>query len=67
MSRTRNPLPVVEHLAQADRTTDLHLFAQGLGRTGGLIAEDTLLQFFARPAHRQRQVLAVDFAQRALE
>src|SRR6266851_630783 len=54
-------------LAQAHRATDFHLFAQCLRRARRLIAEDPFLQLFACTAHRQRQVLAVDLAQHALQ
>src|SRR5207248_4743678 len=62
-----DPLLGLFDLSQADRTTDLHLFLQGLRGAGGLIAEDSLLQLFARAPHRQRKILAVDLSQYALQ
>src|SRR5919199_2955682 len=54
-------------LAQADRPANLHLLLERLRGARRLVAEDALLQFLARAAHGQRQVLAVDLAQHALE
>src|SRR5919199_2644338 len=54
-------------LAQANRPADLHLLLERLRGASRLVPEDALLEFLARAAHRQRQVLAVDLAQHALQ